>query len=320
MPALPHLSTDQVAAFVELSRVGQIRGAADTLGITEQGVRNRLIALETQLGVALYRKCRGPRRSAVLTPQGQRFLPHALAFLERAYELCRVCDLDTGGQEIRVAASQYLTRYVMIDVLKAFRAIEPAVDVRLSTMNEADVAAALTSDPEVAFGLVAPYETSPALVYHELFSMNWSLVTPPRHALATTARATLADIAQHPLIVYERGSTGRQHVLDAFRESGLSPRIALETTSTETVISMVEAGLGISVVPLLPSGAVTRGRNVRIVAIDAAMRPIHSGVLLRRGETPSRAVARLIDCTKSGIALPSPPRVTTTAAPRTGTR
>ena len=275
------------------------------LGITEQGVRNRLIALESQLGVELYRKSRGPRRSAVLTPQGRRFLPHALAFLERAYELCRVCDLETGGQEIRVVASQYLTRYVMIDVLKAFRTTEPSVHVRVSTMNEADVASALTGDPEVAFGLAAPYETSPELVYHELFAMNWSLITPPRHPLAAATRATLDEIARHPLIVYERGSTGRQHVLDAFRDRGLAPRIALETTSTETVVSMVEAGLGISVVPLLPSGAVTRGRKVRTVAIEDSMRPIHSGVLLRRGETPTGAVARLIECTKSGATAPS---------------
>src|ERR1044071_6980092 len=127
MPSLPHLSTDQVAAFVELSRVGQIRAAADALAITEQGVRNRLIALETQLGVELYRKVRGPRRATVLTPQGQRFLPHALAFLDRAHELCRACDLETGQQEVRAVASQYLTRYVLIDVLKAFRAIAPTI-------------------------------------------------------------------------------------------------------------------------------------------------------------------------------------------------
>ena len=81
MSSLPHLSTDQVAAFVELSRVGQIRAAANALGITEQGVRNRLIALETQLGIELYRKVRGPRLSAVLTPHGRRFLPHALAYV-----------------------------------------------------------------------------------------------------------------------------------------------------------------------------------------------------------------------------------------------
>src|SRR5215510_10645602 len=99
---LPHLSTDQVAAFVELARHGQIRSTAGMLGITQQGVRNRLLTLEAQLGVELYRKSRGPRRSTVLTDQGRRFLPHALAFLQRAAELCRALDVGgADGQELR---------------------------------------------------------------------------------------------------------------------------------------------------------------------------------------------------------------------------
>jgi DNA-binding transcriptional LysR family regulator len=61
---------------------------------------------------------------------------------------------------------------------------------------------------------------------------------------------------------------------------------------------MVEAGLGVSVVPLLPSGAVTRGRHVEIRPIQDAIRPIHSGVLLRRGDKTSGAVARLLEFTK----------------------
>jgi DNA-binding transcriptional LysR family regulator len=105
----------------------------------------------------------------------------------------------------------------------------------------------------------------------------------------------LQDVAEEPLIIYERGSTGRQHVLDAFHESGATPRVAFETTSTETIVSMVEAGLGISIVPLLPSGAVTRGRRVEARALDATIRPIHSGVLLRRGERLSTPASRLFD-------------------------
>jgi DNA-binding transcriptional LysR family regulator len=299
--SLPHLSTDQVAAFVEISRAGQIRRAADALGITEQGVRNRLIALENALGIELYRKSRGPRRAAVLTPNGRRFLPHALAFLERAHELCRVCDLETAGQEVHVVASQYLTRYVLIDVLRAFRAAEPQVHVRVSTMNESEVAGSLASNPGVAFGLAAPYETAPELEYHELFAMGWSLITPSTHPLGASPRRSLSEIAESPIIVYERGSTGRQHVLDAFRDRGLVPRVALETTSTETVVSMVEAGLGVSVVPLLPNGAVTRGRKVKVTTIEDVMRPIHSGLLLRRGEKPAGPTARLIELTKQAM-------------------
>jgi len=299
---LPHLSTDQIAAFVELARQGQIRGTADVLGITEQGVRNRLLALEAQLGVELYRKRRGPRRAAVLTDQGRRFLPHALSFLERARELCLAVELETEGREIRVAASQYLTRYVLIDVLQAFRTEAPDIHVRVSTMNEREIEDAVLGDPDVAFGLAAPYESSPELVYHHLFSMGWSLICPRRHRLAGRRRVGLDVLARQPLILYERGSSGRQHVLDAFHARRLAPHVALETTGTETIVSMVEAGLGVSIVPLLPSGVITRGRRVEVRSITDPIRPIHSGVLLRRGETPAHATERLIEFTRARFA------------------
>jgi DNA-binding transcriptional LysR family regulator len=257
------------------------------------------VALESQLGIELYRKSRGPRRSTALTPEGRRFLPHALAFLERAHELCRACDVETGLQEVHVVASQYLTRYVMIDVLRAFRMETPSIHVRVSSMNEADIAARLLGDSSIAFGLAAPYEPSPALEYIELFAMDWSLIAPPGHPLLAKRRVRLKEIAGHSLILYERGSTGRQHVLDAFYEAGVAVHAALETTSTETVVSMVEAGLGVSVAPLLPSGAVTRGRRVEARPIVDVIRPIHSGILLRRGEVPAGAAAALLDFTKS---------------------
>jgi DNA-binding transcriptional LysR family regulator len=299
---LPQLTTDQIGAFVELSRQGQIRSAAQVLGITEQGLRSRLLTLEHRLGVELYRKSRGPRRTTVLTDQGRRFLPHALGFLERAHELCRTFDVDTGAREIRVAASQYLIRYVLIDVLKQFRKQAPDIHVRVSTMSELEVEEALRTDSGVALGVAAPYEPSPDLEYHELFAMSWSLITPPRHELLARRRLQLQDVTGQPLILYERGSTGRQHVLDAFHDRGLSPRVALETTSTETIVSMVEAGLGISIVPLLPSGAVTRGRRVEARPLDASIRSIHSGVLTRRNEKLSAAAARLLDFTRSHFA------------------
>lgn len=297
----PHLNSDQIAAFVELARHGQIRGTAGILGITEQGVRNRLLALEAQLGVELYRKSRGPRRSSVLTDQGRRFLPHAVAFLERVRELCQAVEVEAGAREIHVAASQYLTRYLLIDVLTAFRTEAPDIHVRVSTMNERDIEEALMRDPDVAFGLAAPYESSPELEYHNLFSMGWSLICPPGHQLATRKRVGLGALADERLILYERGSTGRQHVLDAFHERRLSPRVSLETTSTETIVSMVEAGLGVSIVPLLPGGAVTRGRDVVVRPLADAIRPIHSGVLLRRGERPASAASQLIEFTRASF-------------------
>ena len=139
MPSLPSLSTDQVAAFVELARRGSLRAAAETLHVTEQGVRNRLVALERRLHVELYRKGRGPRRAHPLTEQGRRFLPHALAFLDRARQLAEAFTGPAGPQEIHVAATQYLILYVLIDAVRRFHRAYPDIRVRLSNHTEKEL-------------------------------------------------------------------------------------------------------------------------------------------------------------------------------------
>src|SRR5215471_17314124 len=255
------LSTDQVAAFVELARQGSLRAAARVLHVTEQGVRNRLLALEKRFRVELYRKIRGIRRSSPLTEEGRRFLPHAQAFLERANQLAEVLGGPTQPHEIHVAATQYLILYVLIDAVRRFHAAFPNFLVRLSTPTEKEIETALMDDPDIALGVAAPYESSAELDYLHLFSMDWSLIAPRRHPLLRQRKLTLRDLADVPLILLEPGSTGRQHVMDAFHGAGISPRIDTETTNTEIIVRMVEAGLGVSVVPLMPSGVVTRSHR-----------------------------------------------------------
>jgi DNA-binding transcriptional LysR family regulator len=299
------LSTDQVAAFVELARQGSLHSAAAVLHITEQGVRNRLLALENRIGVQLYRKSRGPRRSQPLTEQGQKFLPHALAFLDRARQLGEVFTAPAEPHEIHVAATQYLILYVLIDAVRRFHAAFPRIRVRLSNHTEQEIETVLLQDPELSLGVAAPYESSPELEYLHLFSMRWSFIAPPRHPLLRKARISLRDLIDLPLILFERGSTGRQHVMDAFHGADLSPRVEMETTNTEIIVRMVGAGLGVSIVPLMAGGAVTRGHRVGVHDLGELIRPIHSGILLRRGERLSEASNAFIN-----FLLPSRPSST----------
>jgi DNA-binding transcriptional LysR family regulator len=290
----PSLSTDQVAAFVELARQGSLRSAAGVLHITEQGVRNRLLALEGCLRVQLYHKSRGPRRFQPLTEQGRQFLPHAVAFLERARQLGELFNQVTEAHELHVAATQYLILYVLIDAVRRFHSAYPHIRVRLSNRTEQEVEEALLADPNIALGVAAPYESSPDLEYIHLFPLDWSVVTPLHHPLLRRPRLRLHELTDVPLILFEHGSTGRQHVMDAFHGQGLSLRVDMETTNTEIIIRMVEAGLGVSIVPLMPSGVVTRGHRVGVRGLGGQIRPIHSGILVRRGERPSPAAQAFI--------------------------
>jgi DNA-binding transcriptional LysR family regulator len=196
---------------------------------------------------------------------------------------------------VRVAASQYLIHYVLIDAIRRFHASFPTIRIRLETRTEHEIEHALQNDAELDVGIAAPLEPSPDLEYRHLFSLDWSLLTPPSHPLLKRRRLTLGDLVNEPLILFERGSTGRQHIVDAFRREGLSPRVEMETTTTQVIVQMVEAGLGVSIVPLLASGIVTRSRRVGVRSLAARIRPIDSGILVRRGDPPSTAASEFIE-------------------------
>src|SRR5262249_39983082 len=174
--------------------------------ITEQGLRTRLLTLEKRLGVELYHKARGRRRRSPLTRQGESFLPHARAFLERARQMGELFGVS-GPREIHVAATEYLILYVLIPAVRRFHAGHPAVRVRISTHSEAEVEAALLNDPAVELGVAAPYDSGGELEYTHLFSLDWSLIAPPKHPLLSKRGLNLRHLAETPLILFERGST-----------------------------------------------------------------------------------------------------------------
>ncbi len=230
------------------------------------------------------------RRTGPLTEQEPAaFFPWPSIFLERSRQLCEALGQSSGPRLVHVVASQYLTLYVLVDAVRRFHAANSQIRIRLSTLNEQAVEEALLRDPAIAFAVAAPYEAAAEIDYLHLFSLSWSLVAPRGHRLLKKRKLTLADLADEPLILFERGSTGRQHVIEAFHAVGVSPRVEMETTGTEIVVRMVEAGLGVSIVPLLAGGAVTRGHRVGIRAVGDAIRPIRSGILTRRGEPLSAA-------------------------------
>lgn len=278
---LPPISTEQVRAFVELVRTGSIRMAAQSLHLSEEGVRSRLLTLEERLGVALYEKERGRRTDVRLTLAGRTFTGRAEQFLEEAHALTRLFEPGQPSRDMPIAASQYITYYVLIDLMREFHAQAPSVALRLFTRTEQQILADLQCDAGLALGACAPIEFPVGLVYHPWFVLEWYFVAARGHPLLRRDSLSIEDLADEPLIVFEPGSTGRQHVLEAFYQRGLAPRIAMETTSTQVIVRMVEAGLGAAIVPLLPSGIVTRGLHVGQVALGEQVRPMESGIFSR---------------------------------------
>ncbi len=93
-------------------------------------------------------------------------------------------------------------------------------------------------------------------------------------------------------------------MIDGFHLQGVTPRVQTETTNTEIIVRMVEAGFGVSIVPLLKNGLVTKGRRVGICELGDQIRPIHSGILFRRGASLPPAARTFIDFVKADLSEP----------------
>jgi DNA-binding transcriptional LysR family regulator len=283
MKLLTSISVEQVSAFVELARAGSLKSASQALHLSEEGLRNRLIAIEGRLGVRLYEKERGRRGKVRITQDGRLFLSKANQFLEEAYRLTKVFEPADGSEDLLIAASQYVTYYVLIDAVREFRVANPGVKIRLFTRSEQEILAALGSECDIALGICAPPEFPPGVDCKLWFSLSWHVVVPRGHGLLHKSPIDLQDLRGEPLILFERGSTGREHVLEALCRHELTPHIVMETTSTQVIVRMVEAGLGIAIVPLLPSGAITRGFDVASIPLGRQVRPIDTYILSRPG-------------------------------------
>lgn len=279
----PSISIEQVGAFVQLAESGSLGSAGRALNLSAEGLRNRLIALEERLGVSLYEKEMRRRGLVTLTPAGRLFLQKATQFVEEAQALTQLFEPGHRQKDLLIAASQYLVYYILIDIVRLFRIEFPSINVRLLTRNEQQIVSSVQSDSDISFGICAPLEFPPDVICEPWFSLNWFLVAPLGHRLLTASSVSLADIVDEPLIVFEPGSTGRQHVLEAFSRHALMPSIVMEATSTQIIVRMIEAGLGVAVVPLLSSGVVTQGLDVGYVPISDHVRSIDTCILYRKG-------------------------------------
>ena len=287
------MDLERLAAVVALIEAGDMARAAQQCGRSQTQLRADLRAIEDWLGVPVLQVDASGRIEA--NAEGRRLLPRAQALLADGERLRDLFRAPAAGRELRVICSHYLASYLLIDRLQAFRLRHPDVVLKLSVRTEIQILSALQQDTLCGVGFCAPLESPPGLRYRHWFSMPWSAVLPHGHPLAARHSLSLAELAREPLILFEPGSTGRQHLLQAFHRAGVEPQVALQATTTALIAQMVEAGLGIAVLPLLPSGRVTAGRALAVVPVSDRIEAIDSGIFMRPEWADDPMLNELID-------------------------
>jgi DNA-binding transcriptional LysR family regulator len=121
------------------------------------------------------------------------------------------------------------------------------------------------------------------------------LVAHPDHAFASAGRATIAEVAREPIVLFDRGSSYYAMIHDLFRKASVIPNVAMELDSLEATKRMVEEGMGVALVPLVTvERELDSGLLVRVDISDVApiKRPI--SLILRKNRKRSRTTQAFV--------------------------
>jgi LysR family cys regulon transcriptional activator len=239
---------------------------ANILFTSQPGVSRQIRELEAELGVEIF--VRAGKRLTGLTPPGQALLPIVERLLLEADNLRSAGEEFSGADRgrLRIGATHSQARYALPPVVRDFRALFPRVTLHMHQGSPHQIADMLLQgeiDVGVATEALAGYD---GLVTLPCYRWTHSIVVPPGHPLLEAGTVSLAQLALHPIITYEKGYTGRAHIDAAFAQAGLEPDVVLTAMDADVIKTYVELGMGVGIVAAI---AVDAERDRHLRAIDA---------------------------------------------------
>ena len=238
--------------FIAVAEELHFGRAAQVLGISQPPLSQQIQALEQELGARLFERT---NRRVELSEAGRLFLQEArlvLAQVDKAADVARRAQLgELGELKIGFTSSAPFNSSIP-QAIFAFRQAFPAVHLNLQEMSSTEVAESLVDD-SIQVGLMRPLPLPDSLSVVELMREPLVAVLNAGHPLVEGSERGLhlAQLAQEPFVFFPRtyGSGLYAQLLNLARDAGFSPHFAQEAGEAMTIIGLVAAGLGVSVLP-----------------------------------------------------------------------
>lgn len=274
-------------AFIKTAEYGSFTKAAEVLHYSQSGISRMIGDLEKEWRVTLLERSRW---GVSLTSDGSRLLARAQKLCEEYRKLQMEVDDLHGVQSglIRIGTFSSVATHWLPNIIKAFQKDHPNIDYELLLGDYAEIEEWI-AEGRVDCGFVR-LPARPAFETIPLARDDLLAVLPEGHPLAESERVPASTLCSEPFILLERGA--RTDVTEIFEREGLSPRVRFTTWDDYAIMSMVESGLGISILPEL----ILRRIPYRIVAKKLAVPAYREiGLALWERESASLAVKKFIE-------------------------
>jgi len=280
----------QLRYFCAVADTGSFSRAAEQSHVSQPSLSQQILKLEDELGARLFDRL---GRSVRVTEVGKAFLPRARAVL-RELEAARgdaVERKDALGGPVVVGVIPTVAPYLLPGYLGAYAkkfpqvqvtVVEEITPVLLERLRASSIDVAILALPVRGH----EFEAAPLLT-ERLFA-----ALPPKHKLASRRSLALKDLQAEPFLLLRDGHCFRDTAVAACDRARLHPQIVFESGQFSSLLSMVGAGMGVSIVPEM---AVDRGARCRYVRIADAQAARSIGAVTLRGRSQTRSLRAFLE-------------------------
>jgi DNA-binding transcriptional LysR family regulator len=266
--------------FVAVADTLHFGKAAERLGMSQPPLSQQIRQLEDAVGARLLTRT---NRRVALTEPGRLFLEEArdiLARVDRAVDMAKRAQRgELGELQIGFTRTIPLSQEIPRAIFE-FRQRFPAVHLQLQEMNSLQQIDALL-DRRLQVGILRPDSLPGTLVSKRLFRDPLVVVLRTDHPALKRGGArdklSMTALAKEPFVVFARsaGAGVYERVFKLCRNAGFTPRIAQEAREASTIIGLVAAGLGVSILPASCSHSGVEGVSYVPLADAESMSEIH---------------------------------------------
>ncbi|MFT8320410.1 MAG: LysR family transcriptional regulator [Bacillus sp. (in: firmicutes)] len=269
-------------AFIKVIETGSFTKAAEELGYTQSAISQMVHSLESDLSTTLILRS---RMGITLTPDGEEFLPFIKKICNSHRELIEKRKEMEGLHSglIRIGTFSSVSCHRLPELMKGFKEQFSAVHFELHQGDYTDISNWI-KEGSVDFGFVNPNAVA-NLTTIPLQTDEMLAALPANHPLTAHTKIPLKKLTDGPFILLDEGEISE--TLTIFKQNEYEPNIHFRVYDDYSIMSMIEQGLGFSILPKLvlnrcPYNIVTRAispsvvRTISICYKDKRVLPIAS--------------------------------------------
>lgn len=281
-----------IRAFLAVVDMRSFHKAARSLNLSQPALSRRIQKLEASIGAPILERT---TRNVALTAVGTELLPLMRRMIEE-FDSSLFAGRELGPQrtgQVTIACLPTAAFYFLPTVIKRFNDEFPHIRIRILDLPANEGVQAVARG-EVEFGINLMGASDPDLSFDTLLDDPFVLACRRDHALAAYDNIHWPQLVNHRLITVYRSSGNRVLLDSALAKANIKLNWFYEVTHLSTSLGLVEAGLGMSVLPRLATPQAEHPILVTRAIVDPIIsRPI--GIVRRRGATLSPSAEHFLE-------------------------